>query len=85
MDSTPWFHETPGPNWVNEWTWTHVVWGMATARAIPDGLVALGAHTLYEMVEGKVFPDPHRDVSVENHLGDTLAFLAGRAVVRLLT
>lgn len=72
----PWFHETVGPGFTNEWTITHVAWGMLSARYLgPWG--ALAAHTLYELVEGRIFPDPHRDVSMRNHVGDTLAFMMG--------
>lgn len=80
----PWFHETAGPSLLNEWTWTHVAWGVASAKLTGDEFTALAAHTLYEAVEGRIFPDPYRDVSFVNHVGDTLAFIAGRIVARLL-
>ena len=77
----PWFHEAAGPSLFNEWTVAHILWGMVSAQRM--GLwAALGLHTLYEAVEGRLFPVPHRDVSGLNHAGDTLAFLAGRWVAR---
>ena len=79
-----WFHETAGPSPFNEWTWTHVAWGVASAKLTGDEFAALAAHTLYEAVEGWIFPGPYRDVSFVNHVGDTLAFVAGRIVARLL-
>lgn len=72
----PWFHETPGPALFNEWTITHVLWGMAAVRFL-GFWPALGLHTFYEMIEGRIFPDPHRDVSTLNHAGDTMAFAVG--------
>lgn len=79
----PWFHETPAPNLFNEWTWTHFAWGLASARLVRSHLIALAAHTGYEAIEGRIFPDPHRDVSLLNHVGDSVAFLAGRLVAEL--
>ncbi len=38
---------------------------------------AVAVHTLYEMVEGNLFPREHRDVSMLNHVGDSIAFVAG--------
>jgi hypothetical protein len=78
----PWYHETTEPRWVNEWTWTHVAWGLAAAVVLRDWRVALALHTVYEAVEGALFPREHRDVSLRNHLGDTAAFMAGFAVGR---
>lgn len=62
----------------NEWTIAHVasgvLWGMMKPGAM---LTGVAAHTAYEMVEGNIFPRDDRDVSMRNHLGDTLAFVAG--------
>lgn len=80
----PWYHETTEPALFNEWTWSHFAWGMAAAKFGPEhGIGFLGAvvlHTIYESVEGFIFPDPNRDVSMRNHAGDTIAFAAGWAV-----
>lgn len=76
----PWYHEQAGPQLFNEWTWTHFAWGAVSARAV-DWTTAVALHTLYELVEGALFPRAHRDVSAKNHVGDTLAFLAGRAAL----
>lgn len=74
----PWFHETPRPHLFNEWSWTHFAWGMASSGLIRSDLSALAAHTAYEALEGGLFPVQHRDTSMLNHVGDTLAFMAGR-------
>ena len=76
----PWYHETVGPLLVNKWTVTHVAWGVASVKYVDSFWLALGLHTLYEMVEGGIFPLPHRDVSMLNHVGDSLAFVVGRLV-----
>jgi len=83
MPEQPWYHEQIGPRLVNKWTVTHVLWGMTSARYVGwwEGLVL---HSLYETFEGKLFPQPHRDVSFLNHIGDTLAFLAGRWIAERL-
>ena len=81
MPPQPWYHEQPGPELFNSWTWTHFAWGMASARAGVGFLNAFLLHTGYEMVEGFIFPWEDRDVSMRNHVGDTVAFLAGWAVL----
>ena len=78
----PWFFETPQANLFNEWTWTHFFWGMLSTKFIQSGLAAMLAHTGYESVEGMIFPSQARDVSMLNHVGDSVAFLAGRLVAR---
>jgi hypothetical protein len=83
-NALPWFYETTGPCLLNEWTWTHVAWGMASVKLTGNDLTALAGHTLYEAVEGRIFPDPYRDTSFLNHVGDTLAFIVGRLLVGLL-
>ena len=80
-----WFFETPGPALFNEWSWTHFAWGLASWRLTKNHWVGLAGHTLYEAVEGEIFPVEARDTSFENHVGDTLAFLAGRVVAEILT
>lgn len=74
----PWYHETTQAKLFNEWTWTHFAWGMVSAGVVSTWWQALVLHTLYEMVEGRVFPNQNRDVSFRNHVGDTVAFMAGR-------
>jgi hypothetical protein len=39
-------------------------------------------HTAYESVEGYLFPIENRDASMMNHVGDTIAFMAGWAVAK---
>ena len=79
----PWFFETTQQQLFNEWTWTHLFWGMFSTRFIKSDLNALLVHTAYESIEGFIFPSEARDVSMRNHIGDTLAFLAGRLVGQL--
>ena len=74
----PWYHETAQAKLFNEWTWTHFAWGMVSAGMVRTWWQALLLHTVYEAVEGQVFPSQHRDVSMRNHVGDTVAFMAGR-------
>jgi hypothetical protein len=85
MPQRPWYFETPGPSLVNEWTIVHfatgALWGAAKPDAILTGLVG---HTAYEMIEGSLFPIEDRDVSMRNHVGDSLAFLAGMIVAKLV-
>ena len=74
----PWFFETTQPNLFNEWTWTHFFWGILSNRFIDSNISALAIHTLYEFTEGFIFPSDARDTSNLNHIGDTIAFMAGR-------
>jgi len=81
VSKRPWYHETIGPRFFNEWSLVHVatgaLWGAIFPGRIKTGMLA---HTLYEMIEGQIFPIEHRDVSFRNHVGDSLAFLAGMLV-----
>lgn len=78
MAEQPWYHETIGPQFFNEWTVVHVatgaLWGAIFPRRFVSGMIV---HTLYELVEGRIFPVEHRDTSLRNHVGDSLAFLVG--------
>lgn len=73
----PWFHEHGYGQLWNEWTWTHVAWGMISYKLTGGYFIGLVVHTVYELVEEKIFPDANRDISMTNHVGDTIAFLAG--------
>lgn len=78
MREKPWFYETPEPHFFNEWTQAHLGSGVAWGLAFPESYVGgFAVHTLYEMVEGRLFSIDMRDVSMRNHVGDTIAFLAG--------
>lgn len=74
----PWFYETTEPALFNEWTWSHFFWGLLSASTVRSDVTAIGAHTVYEMIEGWIFPWEYRDISMLNHIGDTVAFIAGR-------
>jgi hypothetical protein len=41
-------------------------------------------HTIYEAIEGAIFPLEFRDPSMRNHVGDTIAFAAGMLTARSL-
>ncbi len=79
-----WFFETPGPAFFNEWTWTHFAWGLVSWRLTKNHWAGLAGHTIYEAVEGEIFPARARDISLQNHAGDTVAFLAGSFVAQVL-
>ena len=81
----PWFFEKPGPALFNVWTWTHFAWGLVSWPLTKSHVMGLVAHTAYEFIEGDIFPVEARDVSLENHVGDTIAFLAGSIVGKVLT
>lgn len=75
--SQPWFFESSQGQYFNEWTWTHVLWGGLLYYYLQDLPATMIAKIVYEMIEGQIFPVESRDTSMENHLGDLLAGLAG--------
>jgi len=78
----PWWFEATGPAYFNAWSFAHVGWGALFQLLFPERyLTGLVLHTIYEAVEGHIFPAQDRDVSMENHLGDTIAFAAGMLAV----
>jgi hypothetical protein len=78
----PWYFEKTGPAYFNEWSLAHVAWGALFQYLFPGRQVAgLVLHTIYESIEGRIFPAEFRDISMQNHLGDTAAFVAGMLVV----
>ncbi len=78
----PWYFEKTGPAFFNEWSLTHVAWGALFQLLFPDRYVAgLVLHTIYESIEGYIFPAEFRDVSMRNHVGDTVAFAAGMLAI----
>lgn len=54
-----------------------MAWGVIGYRLTGQFTAPLVLHTMYEAIEGQLFPDASRDVSMRNHLGDTIAFAAG--------
>ena len=73
-----WWFEDPGPAFFNKWSITHVGWGIAWQLMFPDRYLAgLVVHTIYESIEGYIFPREDRDPSLRNHVGDTVCFGAG--------
>jgi hypothetical protein len=74
----PWYYESPEPRLLNEWSVVHLGTGLLFGTMFP-GAYKRGflTHTAYEAVEGKLFPAQTRDVSMKNHVGDTLAFMLG--------
>lgn len=78
----PWYFEKTGPAFFNEWTLTHLGWGMLYQLVFPNRRVTgLVLHTIYESIEGYIFPAKFRDTSMRNHVGDTIAFTVGMLVV----
>jgi len=74
----PWYFEKTGPSFFNAWTFAHIGWGVLFQTVFPDRYVAgLVTHTIYESIEGNIFPADFRDKSMRNHVGDTIAFAAG--------
>lgn len=82
MMPVPWFHEQQGPELVNVWTLTHVMWGAVVAHFTDSLPLAMVLHTFYESIEGQIFPVEHRDVSLKNHVGDSIGFAAGFIAAR---
>ena len=78
----PWYFEKTGPAFFNEWSLTHVAWGALFQLLFPDRrFTGLVLHTIYESIEGSIFPVQFRDASMRNHIGDTLAFAAGMLAI----
>lgn len=78
----PWYFEKTGPAFFNEWSVTHLGWGALFQLLFPDRRVTgLVLHTIYESIEGYIFPAEFRDVSKRNHVGDTIAFAAGMLAI----
>jgi len=73
----PWYYEDPNPSMFNMWTLVHVGVGALAARYIQSFTGALFLHTIYEIIEKDIFPHEARDISTENHIGDTLGFSVG--------
>jgi hypothetical protein len=77
-----WWFEDPGPAFFNRWSFAHVGWGVVFQLLFPERYLAgLVVHTIYESIEGYIFPREDRDTSMRNHVGDTAAFAAGMLVV----
>ena len=82
----PWYFEKTGPAFFNEWSLTHLGWGALFQLLFPDRYVTgLVLHTIYESIEGHIFPAAFRDTSMRNHVGDTLAFTAGMLAIPIRT
>lgn len=73
----PWYYESGQGNYFNEWTPVHLVAGIAGRLLLGDIVAPLVLHTLYELVESEIYPYEGRDRSMQNHIGDTAAFVAG--------
>ena len=78
----PWYFEKTGPALFNEWSLTHLGWVALFQLLFPDRrLTSLVLHTIYESIEGYIFPLEFRDSSMRNHVGDTIAFAAGMLAI----
>jgi len=77
-EKVPWYFEKTGPSFFNAWSFVHVGSGALFQLLFPDRYVAgLVTHTIYEAIEGRIFPLEFRDPSFRNHVGDTIAFAVG--------
>ena len=78
----PWYFEKTGPSFFNAWSVTHLGWGALFQLLFPNRYVTgLVMHTIYESIEGYIFPLEFRDSSMRNHVGDTIAFAAGMLAI----
>jgi len=77
------FHEEGQGQLFNAWSLVHFSVGVLSWTLLRSQLAGLVAHTIYESVEGEFFPSDHRDRSMTNHIGDTVAFLAGSSLASL--
>ena len=80
----PWYYEGGQGNLFNEWSLSHFVWGIVAQAAFGSMLPGLAIHTAYELAEGDIYPRAGRDRSMVNHAGDTLAFVAGQLIAKVL-
>lgn len=81
----PWYFEKTGPAIFNEWSLAHLGWGALFQAVFPNRqITGLVVHTIYESIEGYIFPVEFRDSSMRNHVGDTIAFAAGMLLVERL-
>ena len=71
------FYEPSGPALFNRWTAAHVGVGAISKREGIPLLAGVILHTIYEAHEDKIFKRFNRDKSMLNHVGDTVAFIAG--------
>lgn len=78
------FHEDGQNQFFNAWTLVHFSVGVLSWTVLRSEAVGLALHTVYEGVEGNFFPSDHRDRSMKNHVGDTIAFLGGSLLARLV-
>ena len=76
-DKGYYLHEEGQGRYFNAWSLVHFSVGVLTWTVLRNQLAGLVIHTAYEAVEGDFFPWYHRDRSMANHVGDTVAFLAG--------
>ena len=74
------YHEEGQGRFFNAWTLVHFSVGVLSWTALRSQVMGLVLHTIYESIEGDFFPSDHRDRSMNNHVGDTIAFLAGSAI-----
>ena len=71
------YHEAGQGRAFNAWSLVHFSVGVLSWTVLRSQVAGLIMHTVYESVEGRFFPSDQRDRSITNHVGDTVAFLAG--------
>jgi hypothetical protein len=77
-DARAWYWESGQGRVFNAWSLAHVGSGALSYLAWRRYLPGIVLHTAYELMEDRIYPFHGRDRSMENHIGDTLAFVAGQ-------
>lgn len=78
------YHEEGQGRFFNAWTLVHFSVGVLSWTVLRSQVAGLLIHTIYESIEGDFFPSEHRDRSMNNHVGDTVAFVAGSYLASML-
>ena len=78
------FYEKGQGNFFNAWSLVHFSMGVISWTFLRSQVAGLVIHTVYEAVEGEFFPWYYRDRSMVNHVGDTVAFMAGSALASVV-
>jgi hypothetical protein len=73
-----WYWEHGQGRVFNVWSLAHVGSGVASFIAWRSYLPGIVLHTAYELMEDRIYPYHGRDRSMANHIGDTVAFVAGQ-------
>ncbi len=82
----PWYYEAGQRRLFNSWSLAHLAWGVAAYWVFQQYWPGITLHMAYELLEDVISPRPPggRDPSFINHLGDTIAFIAGQLLAAWL-